>query len=623
MWRRPVQALLVLLGLWCASIGLVGGIMTLRPSLVVLGGAWIAAGFASAWWRLLTLRLRRRVTHRATDAQGPESRPLGIGVVVASVVLLGSGIAAALALPLLPSLPLPGLALVRGLVGAMTAAGVLGGVVAVTIASHPPEDAPAKAIREVSPEQGIPRADPARSVQTADRWLGLVPPAITLASGLGSAATSLGLPRTAFVTGVILCAVIAVIGIGGFLAVSATNARAGLAAHPRIRGFVVWAAVPPLVGGLAAVIVVTAGFFHLHPPHVPQSWNLPPSVVPSNGSGEQARSGGDPSEKVRVPNGAGPGVRTPGPNHSPSPGSTSRPTPTPTPIPPPPTMAPPPPTWSFPLRVPKAGTSRGPALAELNGVLYMVWKGSGSDTQIYWAAFDSATWSGQQEIPNTSTDHAPALAAFGGSLYLAWSNTADDGITYARFDGSQWSGPLSTGNAGTSSGPALTACNGTLYLAWKGSGTDPKVWWKASSDGASWSGQQSVPGASTSNQPAMASLNGSVYLAWSDTADDGITFTRYDGGGNQWETPQSVGNAGTSTGPTMTGFNGRLYMAWKGTGTDTNVYWASSDGARWTPQQNVPNVSTGHGPALAGLRSHLYLTSSDAASDDGISWTSQ
>ena len=279
--------------------------------------------------------------------------------------------------------------------------------------------------------------------------------------------------------------------------------------------------------------------------------------------------------------------------------------------------------WSFPLRVAAVGTSRGPALAELNGVLYMAWKGSGSDTQIYWAAFDGATWSSQQVVPNTSINYTPALAAFGGSLYLAWSHPADDGIAYARFDGNQWSGPQLIGDAGTSSGPALTACNDTLYLAWKGSGTDPMVWWKASSDGTSWSGQQSVPGASTSNQPTLACLNGSVYLAWSDTADDGITFTRYDGGGNQWETPQSVGNAGTSTGPTMTGFNGRLYMAWKGTGTDTNVYWASSDGARWTPQQNVPNVSTGHGPALAGLRSHLYLTSSDLPPDDGISWTRQ
>jgi hypothetical protein len=58
------------------------------------------------------------------------------------------------------------------------------------------------------------------------------------------------------------------------------------------------------------------------------------------------------------------------------------------------------------------GSSTGPALASFGDYLYMVWKGSGPDVQIWWSyTADGITWAPQQVVPGVETDSKPALVA--------------------------------------------------------------------------------------------------------------------------------------------------------------------------------------------------------------------
>ncbi|WP_334819315.1 hypothetical protein, partial [Nostoc sp.] len=135
------------------------------------------------------------------------------------------------------------------------------------------------------------------------------------------------------------------------------------------------------------------------------------------------------------------------------------------------------------------GTSTTPALASYGGRLYMVWKGVGDDSAIYYSSFDGSSWSPQQLTSgDRGTSAAPALASYGGRLYMVWKGVGDDSaIYYSSFDGSSWSPQqLTSGDRGTSAAPALASYGGRLYMVWKGVGDDSAIYY-SSFDGSSWS----------------------------------------------------------------------------------------------------------------------------------------
>jgi hypothetical protein len=155
----------------------------------------------------------------------------------------------------------------------------------------------------------------------------------------------------------------------------------------------------------------------------------------------------------------------------------------------------------------QAGAS--PAIVSLNGVLFMVWRGEGSNDNLYYAtSTDGFTWTGNRQIAGAASTHQPALVDFNGYPVLCFKGGNNDGGIYtATFNLSdqQWTSVYPTGPFGTSNGPTLAVYQERLFMAWKGAGSDTSLWWATTSnnlDRSAWSGQSSIPGVGSTAQPA-------------------------------------------------------------------------------------------------------------------------
>ncbi|MGA9274805.1 MAG: hypothetical protein WBV67_15090 [Candidatus Cybelea sp.] len=102
--------------------------------------------------------------------------------------------------------------------------------------------------------------------------------------------------------------------------------------------------------------------------------------------------------------------------------------------------------WFGQNQVPNVGTSVGASLAGVGSKLYAVWKGEGSDERLWYAYFDGMTWSGQTpmssqtQIPGGSSVGA-AIAEFNGTLYAMCKGTDSNVRLYnSEWTDSTWSG---------------------------------------------------------------------------------------------------------------------------------------------------------------------------------------
>jgi len=99
------------------------------------------------------------------------------------------------------------------------------------------------------------------------------------------------------------------------------------------------------------------------------------------------------------------------------------------------------------LPIPYAQSSVGPSLAVFMGTLYAAWKGPTGDQGLYYAYYDGTEWSSEQEPPGPSyfpspigSSVGPSLAEFNGKLYAMWKGTnGDHRLWYASYDGAEWS----------------------------------------------------------------------------------------------------------------------------------------------------------------------------------------
>jgi hypothetical protein len=225
-------------------------------------------------------------------------------------------------------------------------------------------------------------------------------------------------------------------------------------------------------------------------------------------------------------------------------------------------------------QVPNVATSAGPAWVVNGSKTLLAWKGEGNDPGIYWSTTSALKpnansnqydWAPQQKVPNVGTSAGPALANLKGVVYMAWKGEgADTRIFLSKLDSNgAWTPQQIVAGIGTSEGPALAVTSNTLYLAWKGE-QDTRIFCSKSTDGTTWSPQAQVPGVGTSAGPALASDGvGSMYLAWKGESDSFIWWSKCSDGKN-W-TSQLRGPAGAIAGPALTvDGNKAKWLAWSG-----------------------------------------------------------
>ncbi len=107
-----------------------------------------------------------------------------------------------------------------------------------------------------------------------------------------------------------------------------------------------------------------------------------------------------------------------------------------------------------------------------------MWKGSGSDSELYYSSSDGYTWASQAQIYNSGTSADPAITVFNGQLYAMWKGSgSDQGVYYDSGDGSTWAAQTQVTNVDTNAGPAIAAFNGQLYDLLKGPNTNNVLYW--------------------------------------------------------------------------------------------------------------------------------------------------
>ena len=171
--------------------------------------------------------------------------------------------------------------------------------------------------------------------------------------------------------------------------------------------------------------------------------------------------------------------------------------------------------WSSQLVTQLAGTGKpiqsgsSPAVVNFNGMLLMVWRGEGSNDNLYYAtSHDGKTWAGNQQITGAASSIQPALAIFNGAPVLCFRGPNNDGGIYSttyHASSNSWAPVVSTGPFGTSHGPTLAVYQGKLFMAWKGTGSDTSLWWSMTNDNLNpkaWSGQAMISNSGSSVGPA-------------------------------------------------------------------------------------------------------------------------
>lgn len=265
-------------------------------------------------------------------------------------------------------------------------------------------------------------------------------------------------------------------------------------------------------------------------------------------------------------------------------------------------------------------------------ILCMAWTGTKGDSGLYFAtSSDGTAWSAQQKIDGVGSSNSPALASFhprgtnAMGLFMAWKGTGSDHNIYwsVNTDLTSWS-PQQSIPVGTSARPALCEFNGQMVLAWKGVPGDSGIYWSKFDGFNTWSPQQQIAGRGTSSAPCMVVFGGQLHMFWKGIdGDDNVyhavlidpvngiwgpqSVVSYVDGGNlaSGQTPVPIG---TSSGPSATVRGNELILAWKGVPGDHALWFSRYDGTSFSGQMSVPNVGSEEGPGIANLNGRLVMT---------------
>ena len=318
----------------------------------------------------------------------------------------------------------------------------------------------------------------------------------------------------------------------------------------------------------------------------------------------------------------------------------------------------------FQENIPGVGTTEKPAwTVHDNNSVWIVWKGSGTDTTIWFSSAPSLqpnssgvyAFTGQNQVKTASggvfeTSSGPAIASLNGTFYLFYKGASDNYIYWATStDGATWTDKhkLALGNSvlsqnnnqnpQTSAGPAVASANNCLYLFWKGA-SDNDIYWTVTSDKANpglWAFQQKVttPAGTpeTVDTPAITLAAQTIHLVWKGQSDDNIFWSTYstpvDPDGNNidlqttgpWSNQQQILSGSADSPAIVCDGNGVVWLAY--TGSNGGVSYAGLVNGQWKPVYNRLGIGSSKAPALISTGSSntfIMMAWKGAGNDGGI-----
>jgi hypothetical protein len=261
-------------------------------------------------------------------------------------------------------------------------------------------------------------------------------------------------------------------------------------------------------------------------------------------------------------------------------------------------------------------SANSPALASLNGLLFMAWAQAGNNQLNVNCSPDGILFAGLATSSDTSLQ-APALCAAAENLYLAWTGFPNNELNLCQVN---FLGDVVTGFSNkitltetSSFAPVLASINGLIYLAWTGLGNNQLNIAVSTNYGGSFVGKYTSP-LTAQAAPALCVQNGVLYIAWVGTASDNLNVgqvTISDGLNPNIIGISNITNVVTlpdtsKTAPALAS-NGNLYLGWKGDGNpDINVERFTDGGLTFT-NKFTPSETTVAAPALGRFNGSIYV----------------
>ncbi len=256
-------------------------------------------------------------------------------------------------------------------------------------------------------------------------------------------------------------------------------------------------------------------------------------------------------------------------------------------------------------------SNNSPALAFLNGLVYLAWTGVGNNQlNVNCSANFGASFAGKATSADSS-QQAPALCANQGSLYIAWTGVGNNqlNVSQVNLSGNTVAGFSAKVTLSETSpySPALASLNGLLYLAWTGVGNNKLNIAVSSNNGASFVNKYVSPQTSTA-APALTVQNGILYIAWKGDGNDNLNVAQVALSGNTIANITSVVTLpDTSKNTPALASNGTLYLAWKGDGNASLNIEKSTNGGTSFSNKYTPAQTSNVAPALGSLYGSVFL----------------
>ena len=265
-------------------------------------------------------------------------------------------------------------------------------------------------------------------------------------------------------------------------------------------------------------------------------------------------------------------------------------------------------------------SNNSPAMAFLNGLVYLAWTGVGNNKlNVNCSADYGATFGGKATSTDTS-QQAPALCANQGNLYIGWTGVGNNELNVSQVT---VSGTTVTGFSNkviltetSPYSPALASVNGMLYLAWTGVGNN-KLNVAVSLDGGVSFVNKYVSAQTSTAAPALAVQNGVLYIAWKGDGNDNLNVGQVTLSGNAITNIASfVTLPATSKSAPAIASNGTLYLAWKSDASaNLNVEKSTNGGTNFTNPYTSTQTSD-LAPALGGVNGTVFLAWTGVGNDE-------
>ena len=252
-----------------------------------------------------------------------------------------------------------------------------------------------------------------------------------------------------------------------------------------------------------------------------------------------------------------------------------------------------------------------PALASLNGRMYIAWKGDGNDNLNVMVSTDNGQTFRNKFISSETSPRAPGLAAHNGNLFITWKGDGNDQLNVAVVNLDRAGSPTGFSSKvilGDTSplSPSLASVNGNLYLAWRGDGNDQLNVMVSSDNGRSF-GRKFISGETSTEAPVLGTFNGNLMIAWKGDGNDNLNVARV----NINPAPTGFSNKVTlgetsPRSPALGELNGRLYLAWKGDGNDQLNVIFSTDGQTFG-NKSIGAETSPEAPSLVNHNGDIYI----------------